>query len=1098
MRKRLLMSSVLFLSASTFVMAATTGKIAGVVQDAGSGDALPGVNIILAGTSLGAAADADGNYFILNIPPGDYSLQVSAIGYEGQSMTDIRVNIDRTTTINFALQQAAVAGEEVVIISERPLVRHDVAYSQINLGAEVISAVPAIARLDDFLEVQVGVDQDRFGLTIRGNDGKDIAYYMDGMSLRNERMDRGFSQVSKTAIQEVQLTTGTFNAEYGNASAGLVQIVTKNPGNKYFVSLDARYSPLIGGSGDDPDYPGLKHFGPYVFSNNNWWEYGRYDWNEGAPAADKDGDGEADFEGWDKWALDNKFKGNELTAREAFEVWRWRARSEDQNGDILYNGVKFGTLEADYNKEHGDAEHTKDQPWTHDLPFNHYGYQGDRIVDLTIGGPIPGTAGRLGFVLSHLNESSIYPFATSNGSNLKYNTTQLKLVYNVTGKMTLMASGLFSDVVSFNNGDPEPRSGLDGGRLVGSTYNLSRRNDRIYGQDSRLVPKDILTRFLNLKLTHALSPRTFYEVKLSHFGVKYNQVGNEGIRNLGDLYQVGPVWLDESPKGWSYKDGDSKGILNLYSLRGERSADLSHTDTYSLGVDVVSQMTTHHQVKAGIDIVYKDIYELTGYAQFMRFYTSPDYIYADGVTARDRGPGDQANWHDVQVYSTSAAAYVQDKMEFGGMVLMVGLRLDYFKPHKDWFDRNDMFYPRGNNVWDRHYDRYGDNPETGECPQCPSEAEEKYENYYGLEPDTHPPAQLYLSPRFGISHPIGPQSKIFFNYGHFYDPPTHDYLYRIQLGIDEPLEELGNPWLKMPRTIQFEAGWEQSFLGSYVATVTGYYKDLTGGLYDGVEVEARASGGKDYDYVINGRGKDTRGLEITVRKPFGDWVTGFINAEFRRSVRLDYGLDNIWHPESSQYRDDPLTIDYLRAVESPFQNQRAPGRWLAKANVAFHTPGNYGPGPVIAGTKLLGGLDLSFLHRFQQGASFNWNPDGLENLQGLFNRQVKAYNRTDFHLGKRISVGGADMTFFMDITNLFNVKNVNRVFGSIGQGDFNDMTSRQDKGGAKTKFRAYMDAIEDEDKRFGDETDDLNLMPQRIHTFYEEPQDIWIGFQFNF
>ena len=60
------------------------------------------------------------------------------------------------------------------------------------------------------------------------------------------------------------------------------------------------------------------------------------------------------------------------------------------------------------------------------------------------------------------------------------------------------------------------------------------------------------------------------------------------------------------------------------------------------------------------------------------------------------------------------------------------------------------------------------------------------------------------------------------------------------------------------------------------------------------------------------------------------------------------------------------------------------------------------------------------------------------------------------------------------------------------------MTSRQDKSKAKKMFRAYMDAIDDEGKRFGDATDDPNLMPQRSYAFYEEPQDIWFGFSFNF
>ena len=1065
MRKRLLMATVLFLSAGTLAMGAAVGKIAGVVRDASTGDPLPATNVMLEGTTLGAAADTDGNYFILNVPPGDYTVRANIIGYAARAITDVRVNIDRTTTIDFELAQAVVAGEEVVVVAEREAVRMDVSYSQLNIAAETIDDVPVNFRLDDFLESQVGVDQDRSGLTIRGGSGQEIAYYMDGMSLRNERMDRGFSGVSKTSIQEVQLITGTFNAEYGNASSGMVRVATKNPGRRFFVSLESRYSPLLGG--DDPDHPGLKHFGPYIFSDDNWWEYGRYAYNGGNPAADKDGDDKADFEGWTAWAEDNKFHDEELTAAEAFKVWQWQHRSEDENGDVLYNDEVLGTVDGLY----------KSDP-THRKPFNWYGYQGDWVMDLTFGGPVPFTGGKLGFTISHLRENSMYPFQTSTGGLSAYNTNQLKLMYDVTKNMRLTFSGLYQYREAFDTGDPEPRDFMLGARMEGSSYNM-RGNNETFSQDADLVPKKMWTQFYNLKWTHTLSPRTFYEVKFSRFHVKYEQIGQSRARNLGDVYQVGPVWLDESPKGWAYKEGDEMDISKLYKLRGERSSDLSQTGTYTIAADITSQITLHHQLKGGFEYILKDIQEMTGYAQNIEYFTDDAYrLGEDGIegTVDDGSPGDQANWHDYQLYPSTAAAYIQDKIEYRGMIMNLGLRLDMHKPHDDWYDRNDLFYGASAEFWLTHHERYGDNPDTS-----------GYVNHYGLDPDTHPPAQVYLSPRFGISHPIGPESKVFFNYGHFYDLPPHDHMYRFQLGVDEPLEEVGNPWLKMPRTIQYEAGWEQSLFGNYVATISGYYKDLTNGIDVNGRLNCRQGSPR---YSINAQGRDTKGVEFSLRKPFGT-VTGFINAEYRTRATLEYGWDRIYYPEHSIYRNDPTLTDRLRVVRDKFLNTRAPGNWQLNVNLALHSPREWGPGPEIAGAKLLGWWDISLQHRFRQGSAYTWNPEGLERLEGAYNEREKDYHRTDLHLGKRFSVGGANLVAFLDVSNLLNVKNVNCR-------DWGHLTSRQDKGSSSDFQKAYMEAIIDEGKRVGDETDDANLMPQRLYHFWEAPRDIWMGIRFDF
>jgi hypothetical protein len=121
-----LLLCVLFLS-TLMLIAGTTGKIAGRVMDKDTGEPLAGVNVIVRGTSMGAATDMDGNYSILNISPGRFTVNAMMIGYATLSIEDVRVSVDLTSNINFELGVESIRGEEVVVIAERKVIKMDVA-----------------------------------------------------------------------------------------------------------------------------------------------------------------------------------------------------------------------------------------------------------------------------------------------------------------------------------------------------------------------------------------------------------------------------------------------------------------------------------------------------------------------------------------------------------------------------------------------------------------------------------------------------------------------------------------------------------------------------------------------------------------------------------------------------------------------------------------------------------------------------------------------------------------------------------------------------------------------------------------------------------
>ncbi|KAA3656333.1 MAG: hypothetical protein DWQ10_15620, partial [Calditrichaeota bacterium] len=207
---------------------------------------MPGINIQLVGYNLGASADTDGYYFINNIPPGLYTIKATFIGYRTQEVQNVRVSVDHTTDLNFAMQEATLnLGEEVVVVAERPLIQKDETSKRAVIGGEQLTDKLPTASLTDVLSLQAGITKDASGeLHIRGGRSGEITYMIDGTYVRNPFNNSLGGNVAVDAIQEMEVVSGTFNAEYGNALSGVVNIVTKDGTPDYKFRLQYE-SPML-------------------------------------------------------------------------------------------------------------------------------------------------------------------------------------------------------------------------------------------------------------------------------------------------------------------------------------------------------------------------------------------------------------------------------------------------------------------------------------------------------------------------------------------------------------------------------------------------------------------------------------------------------------------------------------------------------------------------------------------------------------------------------------------------------------------------------------------------------------------------------------
>jgi outer membrane receptor protein involved in Fe transport len=219
---------LLFFSVSILIKAGTTGKLSGKVLDENK-EPVVGANIVVDGTYLGAAADINGYYYINNIPPGEYTVVVTAVGFQKTIIENVNIKIDLTTKLDININSTAVTmKQEVVIRAERPLVQKDLTSTSVTISSNEIKMMP-VESVNQIVNLQAGVMDGHF----RGGRSNEVSYLVDGVSVTDAFNNSFVLQVENTSIRQMEVISGTFNAEYGQAMSGIVNIVTQDGSQKF-------------------------------------------------------------------------------------------------------------------------------------------------------------------------------------------------------------------------------------------------------------------------------------------------------------------------------------------------------------------------------------------------------------------------------------------------------------------------------------------------------------------------------------------------------------------------------------------------------------------------------------------------------------------------------------------------------------------------------------------------------------------------------------------------------------------------------------------------------------------------------------------------
>ncbi len=232
MMKRILPIILFFSIVSVYCQ--NTGKITGKIVDAANNEPLIGVNILLKGTYYGAATDVDGKFTIANIAPGSYNMTVSFIGYKTVEYTGYRVEAGKTRVLNVKMDQTALTLDHaVIVVGSKPLLDVDETQSKTTISSDDIKNA-VVENVQDIVAQQAGIVKSDNEIHIRGGRAYENAYLLNGVSVQDPLAGTGFGlQLSANAIKEVDVITGGINAEYGQATSGVVNVTTKEGGDQY-------------------------------------------------------------------------------------------------------------------------------------------------------------------------------------------------------------------------------------------------------------------------------------------------------------------------------------------------------------------------------------------------------------------------------------------------------------------------------------------------------------------------------------------------------------------------------------------------------------------------------------------------------------------------------------------------------------------------------------------------------------------------------------------------------------------------------------------------------------------------------------------------
>jgi len=621
----------------TTLFSQTTGKLSGSVSDEDK-NSLYGVNVLIQDTYYGAASDEDGLFYIINVPPGSYTVRFDIIGYKSIEVQDVSISVNKTTRLDVNLEETTVEGEVVFVKASKLSTKKDQSGTIKNISEKQIEILP-IKDVSSIVSMQAGVVDGHF----RGGRDTEVTYLVDGV-----RTDDTFSRNAQTVylepsvLKDLEVITGTFNAEYGRAMSGVVNQVTKDGGSEFESSFSSRYENYF--TGNSHIFPGIDNLdinlnqdysmqfsGPIVKDKLTFFLNYRYQNNLGH------------LNGYDYF---NSGDYSNFNADSTFNYYSEHSGSHvmndycsNSNGAELLDPVTRETINDNLQcQEYGDCE----------VIYSEIIYNGTYSEIMHSNSSY--------IITADMCSNDIFESSSQNSGyflTTRFIPAQIRSKVDNQIAMNNFISSSYLSKISFRPIGPLKISLMHTqNNYEGHWYSHFYK----YSPDSRSTNHNN-NNFTSLFINYMFTQSAFFDLKFSN--------------NKKSDYS----YVYENPFDSRYvSDFFSRSESSFLQGGHDKNHDTKILEDFSVKFDLNWQADPINNIKFGLDYVAHDL--------LINNYTIRDSSLTDNVYTPYIDKGVRSSYseeYDIICYEFSG--YFQDKMEFSDMVLNFGLRYDMFDPN---------------------------------------------------------------------------------------------------------------------------------------------------------------------------------------------------------------------------------------------------------------------------------------------------------------------------------------------------------------------------------------------------------------------------------
>jgi outer membrane receptor protein involved in Fe transport len=964
----------------TSAMAGTAGKIAGRVIDKESKEPLPGVSVQIVGTTTGAATNIQGEFFIINVPPGTHTIKASLVGYGPVEVQNLVVSVDLT------LSTETIDMGTITVEAVRPLIVKDLTSSRSTIAATQItdSAVDGLVNATALSAGSV-VGSFRGG---RQRDGE-VVYMLDGVNLSNPigSTHRGYAAgdgseelattLPNEAVAEAEVLTGGFGAEYPSVQSAVINVVTKDGGSKYSGKIKSKASPEVLLTSDNieddvfsiprflnPDDPtdSTIVYDEFVVqrdkvddkNRSNYFDMRQHEFAFGGPIPIPSVDlpGKMSF-----------YTSGIYTYRRSMRDFNSYTRSKSIHAKVSYDITSSKKVTISGLLAEGDRRN-----WFHNrmltLTWGEPAYYHRRDVDLATNEIIEVdtfyTPYHFIYAPDH-GESDVPPALVEYWAGLFGNDdwtsddVQAYFDDNFGG----------ADYYSWAN---IPDTLREGAAAYIESLGWARRYED-YNMSRSMGDPETRSNEFHISYTNNLSSKSFYKFSYSRFLTAQEA-------RTADPWDGHPLGRDEfsgprfSPTGGTIQS--SQLAVSPMWLATTLQNDKMVTNTFK--GDFTSQVNSHNLIKFGAE-----------YKQFDVFF---DY---HGFAS---GGNEYTSFYNHKPFQFGI--YAQDKIETEGMIVNAGLRYDYFDPKTVLpFDISDPLNEGFDNVNDPRYEQVED-------------LEARLKNFVTAK------KKQQLSPRVGVSYPITENDVLHVTYGHYFQLPVFDDLYyNHAYDLRGAFKYIGNPNLNEQKTIAYEAGIEHGFNDYMKLSAVGFYKDIAD-LISNRKYRDPETGGIFW-INMNSDYARVKGFEFTVtQRPWNNF-SGV--ASYTYQIARGRASD----PEQT-FLDDynsrmPRTEDALLDWDQPH---------TAKLNINYRIP--------TANGVVLGDWGFDVVWTYGSGRPYTGQTNTVPPaLPPINDKRYPAVWRLDLRVDKGVNVyKNYNLNAFVEILNVTDRADINPTISFAG------------------------------------------------------------------